>query len=213
MPSSHIVVVLDRSGSMDSIRDDVIGGFNAFLSSQKAEAGQATLTLVQFDSQDPFEVVHDFLPIGEIPPLDRERFVPRGGTPLLDALGRTMLDLEARLAALAANERPERVLFATLTDGMENSSREFQRDPILHLIKEKTDRDGWQFVFLSADVAAIQEAVALGVSKDAAMVFDKNAQGTAAAFRNLSRSVTEVRRGKNRRIGFAESEKTPAGTP
>src|ERR1043165_4100560 len=94
---THLAVILDRTGSMESIRDDTIGGFNAFLNAQKDAPGQATLTLAQFDSQDPYEIVHHFKPLGEVPELTRETFVPRASTPLLDAIGRGINDLEKSL--------------------------------------------------------------------------------------------------------------------
>ena len=105
---THISVILDRTGSMESIRDDTIGGFNAFLGEQKAQKGKATLTLVQFDSQDPYEVVHRFKPIKEVPELTRETYVPRATTPLLDALGRGINDLEKSLADMAKKDRPRK---------------------------------------------------------------------------------------------------------
>ena len=86
----HISVILDRSGSMEAIRDDIIGGFNAYIARQQAQPGQATLTLVQFDHQDPYEVVHQFRALASVPRLDCETFVPRGRTPLLDAMARGM---------------------------------------------------------------------------------------------------------------------------
>src|SRR5919112_968795 len=107
---THISVILDRTGSMESIRDDTIGGFNAFLKAQKTEPGEATLTLVQFDSQDPYEIVHRFRPLPEIPELTRETFVPRASTPLLDAMGRGINDLEKSLLELTENKRPSRVV-------------------------------------------------------------------------------------------------------
>ncbi len=117
--SIHITVILDRTGSMESIRADTIGGFNAFLEKQQAEPGEVTLPLVQFDSQDPYEVLHRFTPIGQIPTLDRERFVPRANTPLLDALCRGINDLEQSLAMLPEAERPAKVVFAVVTDGQQ----------------------------------------------------------------------------------------------
>src|ERR1035438_2609360 len=101
---THITVILDRTGSMESIRDDTIGGFNTFLEQQKAEPGMATLTLVQFDTQDPYEVIHRFKRIQEVPALTRETFVPRASTPLLDALGRGINDLEAGIGQLKEEE-------------------------------------------------------------------------------------------------------------
>ena len=97
---SHITILLDRTGSMESIRDDVIGGFNTFLKEQQALPGSATLTLVQFDTQDPYEVLHDFQPLAKIKPLTRKTFVPRASTPLLDGIGRGINDLEKKLGEL-----------------------------------------------------------------------------------------------------------------
>jgi hypothetical protein len=105
---THISVILDRTGSMGSIRDDTIGGYNAYLEKQQDEPGEATLTLVQFDTQDPYEVIHHFLPIKDVPNLTRQTYVPRGSTPLLDAIGRGINDLEQSLATLPDGGRPAR---------------------------------------------------------------------------------------------------------
>jgi Mg-chelatase subunit ChlD len=113
---------------MESIRDDTIGGFNAFLGEQKVESGTATLTLVQFDSQDPYEVIHRFKKIEEIPELTRETYVPRATTPLLDALGRGINDLEESLSKLEEADRPSKIIMAVVTDGQENASVEFTKD-------------------------------------------------------------------------------------
>src|SRR5688500_13259376 len=134
---THIAIILDRTGSMESIRDDTIGGFNAFLNAQKAETGVATLTLVQFDSQDPYEIVHRFKPLSEIPELTRETFVPRASTPLLDAMGRGINDLEKSLSDLPETERPSRVVMVTITDGQENSSRVFRKDQVGKMIRDR----------------------------------------------------------------------------
>src|SRR2546426_1391588 len=148
---THISVILDRSGSMERIRDDTIGGFNGFLKDQKSQPGTATLTLVQFDTQDPYEVIHSFKPIDHIPELTRGTYVPRASTPLLDALGRGINDLEKSVADLKEDERPSRVMVVVLTDGQENSSQEFGKQQVETMIKAKTETHAWQFVFLSAD--------------------------------------------------------------
>jgi hypothetical protein len=133
---THITVILDRSGSMDSIRDDTIGGVNDFLEKQKMVPGEATLTLVQFDSGDPYEVVRVFMAIGDVPPLDRKTYVPRGGTPLLDAVDRGINDIDYSVGKLQAGERPETVVVAVVTDGQENSSEEFTKKQVEKMIKE-----------------------------------------------------------------------------
>jgi hypothetical protein len=190
---------------MQSIRDDTIGGFNAFLAAQKAYPAPATLTLVQFDSQDPYEVIHDAKPLQEVPELSGETFVPRAMTPLLDALGRGINDLEARVAGLPETERPARIVMVIITDGKENASREFDRDQIRRMICTKQDADGWQFVFLSADLDAIDEAVSLGMRRRSTRAFDKTAEGTRAAWNASSEVVCALRTMTADTVDFGEA--------
>jgi hypothetical protein len=197
---THIAVILDRTGSMESIRDDTIGGFNSFLKSQQSEKGRATMTLVQFDSRDPYEVIDRFRPVGEVTPLSRKTYVPRAATPLLDAIGRGIVDLDASIAGLGSSERPSKVVFAVVTDGQENASREFTSEQVEALIREKKEEDGWQFVFLSADLAAIGDAVSVGVDRDATMLFDKDAVGSERAWGELACAMTDLRAGRIAKI-------------
>jgi hypothetical protein len=210
---THITVILDRTGSMESIRDDTIGGFNAFLQAQQAEPGEATLTLVQFDSQDPYEVLHHFKPVAEIPELTRETYVPRASTPLLDAFGRGINDLEASLNKLPEAERPARVIFAVVTDGQENSSREFRKEQIEQMVRDKTEKHDWQFVFLSADLAAMRDAMGVGVHSDRILHFQKTGQGTREAWSALSKDMADYRSDRKRRMGFVEEDRQPPDDP
>jgi Mg-chelatase subunit ChlD len=210
---THISVILDRSGSMESIRDDTIGGFNAFLEQQKRAEGSATVTLVQFDTQDPYEVIHHFKPIAEVPELTRAAFVPRSGTPLLDAMGRGINDLEKHLADLPEADRPARVILVVVTDGQENSSREFKKDQIEKMIKDRTEQDEWQFVFLSADLAAIGDARGLGIHADAVLLFAKSGKGSKAAWNSLAERTTEYRSAKKAKIGFLQEDRDQSVDP
>lgn len=211
--STHINVILDRSGSMGPIREDTIGGYNTFLAEQKAQPGAATWTLVQFDSQDPYEVVHGFKPIAEILALDPQTYVPRGGTPLFDALGRGINDVEQNLGKLPESERPAKVIFAIVTDGEENASTEFSGEQVQKMIKEKTEASHWEFVFLSSDLAAIQEAESLGMQAPSMMRFARSAAGTAGAWSALSRRSSEYRSGRKMKIGFAQEDRDSAADP
>lgn len=190
---THINVILDRSGSMEEIRNDTIGGFNAFLKSQKEQPGKATMTLVQFDTQDPYQVLHRFKPIAQVAKLTRQTYVPRACTPLLDAIGRGINDLTKKLNKLAQHNRPNKVLFVVLTDGQENSSREFTKTNIEKMIKEKTRQNNWQFVFLSSDLAAIDDAIDTGFSRDATLLFEKSGKGSRKAWRALACCMNEYR--------------------
>lgn len=210
---THITVILDRTGSMESIRDDTIGGFNTFLVKQKAEPGAATLTLVQFDSQDPYEVIHRFKPIEDIPQLSRETYVPRASTPLLDALGHGINDLEKALYDIKEEDRPVKVVFVVVTDGQENSSREFRKDQIEKMIKEKTDKLDWQFIFLSADLAAIADAMSFGIHADKALLFGKNSKGVVGAFESLSERTSDFRSARKNKIGFEQNDRKHPDDP
>ncbi len=204
---THLTVILDRSGSMESIRDDTIGGFNAFLHEQQAQAGKATLTLVQFDTQDAYEVVHHFQSIDQVPDLTSATFVPRSGTPLLDALGRGINDLEAQLQAIPEAVRPARVVVVVITDGQENSSREFGPGDIQAMIQRKQKRDDWQFVFLSADLGAIEDAIAGGMNAAAVMAFDKNAAGAKAAWASTSKQIANFRAAQAKAVCFSDADR------
>lgn len=204
---THIAIILDRTGSMEAIRDDTIGGFNAFLNAQKAEPGLATLTLVQFDSQDPYEVVHHFKPLADVPELTRETFVPRASTPLLDAMGRGINDLEKSLVDLPENERPARVVMVIITDGQENASRDFRKDQVEKMIREKQEKFAWQFVFLSADLNAIGDALQSGVPSASVMAHDLSERGVGAAWASLSRSVSDYRAARKEDVSFTEEDR------
>ena len=202
---THITVILDRTGSMQSIRDDVIGGFNAFLLEQQALPGKATLTLVQFDSQDPYEVLCRFLPIGEAKPLTPATYVPRASTPLLDALGQGIYDLALALADMGEG-RPDKVVFVVITDGQENASREYTREQVVALIEEK-QAAGWEFVFLSADLEAIGEAMRVGFAAHHTLAFDKDAAGTRNAWRATSKNIAELRRHRKADLSFEDEDR------
>lgn len=208
MHSTHIHFLLDRSGSMARIAEDVIGGFNTFLAAQQAAGPDARITLVQFDSRDPQEVVLDGAPILEAAPLTHRRFVPRGGTPLLDATGlliekadrglREPFDrLSAAPQAPLASKPPiaEQILFVTLTDGEENQSRLYTLAGIRERIAERT-ASGWTFLFLSAGPDAYTEAAGLGIQRDATMAFRADRAGTQQAMDLITERTLEFRRGQ-----------------
>ena len=204
---THVSIILDRTGSLASIRDDTIGGFNVFLNEKKQQPGSVTLTLVQYDSQDPYEVIHQFTQINEVPELTRETYVPRAGTPLLDAIGRGINDLDQKLALLDDKGKPSGVVFVVITDGKENSSKEFRRDQIVKMLNEKQEKDDWQFVFLSADLESIKDAREYGFQASSVMSYDKNRRGSRSAWSSLSRSTSEYHRAKKMGFKFTDEDR------
>ncbi|HOE62558.1 MAG TPA: vWA domain-containing protein [Candidatus Sumerlaeota bacterium] len=179
---THITVILDRTGSMEDIRDDTIGGFNSYLEKSKELPGIVTFTLVQFDSQDPYEILQRFVPIAFVPPLTRETYIPRATTPLYDAIGYGINDLENCISELKEGDRPAKVIFVIITDGQENASHKFSKKQIEKMIKKHSDKDGWQFIFLSADLEAMSDAQDIGIKKSASKFFLKTSDEIEEAY-------------------------------
>lgn len=191
---TDITLVLDRSGSMNTVKDATIEAFNGFLTTQRAGEGFATVSLVQFDDQ--YEVVFPARPVLLAPELTPQTYQPRGSTALLDAMGRTILETAARIAAMPEEARPGSVLFATLTDGFENASREFTMARINELIADHRDRLGWQFIFLAANQDAIATAAGMGIGPQAALSFAASPMGAAECFRALGDKMNVHRKAR-----------------
>jgi Mg-chelatase subunit ChlD len=190
---THLYLLLDRSGSMEAMRDDVIGGFNRFMEDQRADGPEARVTLVQFDTQDPQEVLLDAQPVGDVRPLTRESFIPRGGTPLLDATGLLLARAAVRAQQrLLAGKAPESIVVVTITDGHENQSREYDRATILRLVKAK-EAEGWSFAFLGAGPDAYGEAGGMGYALGSVQAFAADGAGARVAFSSLSRAASAHR--------------------
>ena len=158
---TDITMVIDRSGSMQSIRSDAEGGVNSFIEQQRNEPGETLLTLVQFDAK--YDFVERGTPISQVKPY---QLVPRGSTALLDAVGRAINETGARLSAMPESDRPALVVFVIVTDGQENSSREFQRSQIRQMIEHQQSAYNWQFTFLAANQDAFAEGAAMGIARD-----------------------------------------------
>ena len=181
---TDITMVVDRSGSMESIKSDAEGGINSFIDQQKQEPGEALLTLVQFDTE--YEFVHSGVPVKQIPAFT---LVPRGSTALLDAVGRAINETGARLAAMAESQRPALVVFVIVTDGAENSSREFTRDQIRTMVEHQQSAYKWQFTFLAANQDAFAAGGSMGIAQDGIAAYSLGkVQGTwNAAAKKMSR--------------------------
>jgi hypothetical protein len=189
---TEIAFILDRSGSMGSQLEPAISGFNRFLRDQQETPGEARFTLVLFD--DRYEVPCNAIPIAEVVDLDTTTFVPRGSTALLDAIGRTIEELGARLSATPEAERPAQVIVAILTDGHENASHEFSLRKVSDLIAQQRDVYKWQFFFLGADQDAIATAATMNIDANSSMRFSSSAQGFRSSSRSISRKMSAMRK-------------------
>ena len=188
---TDISIVLDRSGSMHEIADDTIGSFNAFVADQGKAPGEVRLSLVLFDHE--YDRVYDAVPLASVPPLTPQTYQPRGNTALLDAIGRTILATGRRLERMAEPDRPERVIFVILTDGHENSSREFTRDKVFAMISHQRDVYRWHFEFLGANQDAISTAGAIGIPAADSLTFGANPAGVARSGAAVSAKMRAFR--------------------
>jgi Mg-chelatase subunit ChlD len=180
--ATHIAVLLDRSGSMDAVKDETISGFNYFLKEQKDVGDNASLTLVQFDSEST-DVVHEARAVRDVPNLNGDTYQPRGSTPLLDALGQTINSTGRTLAAIPEPNRPDKVVFVVITDGQENASHKFTKSQVKEMINHQMAKYNWQFVYLGANQDAFAEAGAVGIGA-------ANAANFAPAYTEMAYAFT-----------------------
>lgn len=181
---SHLVFLLDRSGSMQSIKSDVIGGFHAFLAEQREADGECVVTLAQFD--DHYDIVYRGVPLGQVPPLELS---PRGCTALLDSMGKLITDTAAEIDTLSEDEKPGTVVVAIMTDGLENASIEWRRPAIKSLVEQQTNEHGWAFLYMGADQDAVEVGGGLGVKAEQSVSYarGKSREAWVAASGNVRR--------------------------
>jgi len=194
---THLYFLLDRSGSMQSIKSDIEGGFAAFIEEQRKAPGECRVTLAQFD--DEYDVVYSARPLTDVPPLDLK---PRNMTALLDAMGRLITSAGAGLAALPEAERPGTVIVAIMTDGLENASHEWTHPAIRALVEQQTKDYEWQFMYLGADQDAVEVGKGLGVAAGASVTYS----------RGKSRAAMSMAGAKLRAYRAAKAA-APAGAP
>lgn len=184
----EVVAIIDRSGSMESLRTDAIGGFNAFINEQRKVEGKANLTVVLFDNQ--YELLQDRVALEEAVVFSNDNYIPRGSTALYDAIGKTIARLKEQRSA---GELTGGVIVTILTDGAENSSQEFRAAQIKELITECESEYGWTFVFLAANQDAFSVGGTLGISASNSVNFDATSKGIARATASMSMYATNYR--------------------
>ena len=195
MDETFIAVLIDQSGSMRKLVDDVIGGFNTFVDEQRAVGSNAFLTLVLFNSEN-IATIHESTPIHDVPVLTSAVYKPTGMTPLLDALGTTIQRTGAILSAIPEVNRPSQVVFLIVTDGFENVSTVFTKNQILEMVAHQEQVYSWNFVYQGANVDAFAEASQIGIATAAAATFNPN--NVQGAMRVASANVANYRRSRSR---------------
>ena len=191
MNLTEIIFLMDRSGSMVGLETDTIGGFNAFIEKQRQLDGLTIVTTVLFD--DRYELLYNGVNADKVKLTSKEYFV-RGSTALLDAVGKTIIDVGSRLSAMDGELRPGKVIFVITTDGMENSSREFTHKKVKELIEHQKEKYNWEFIFLGANIDARKEAHDIGISKENAFSYEASEIGIKAMYSVACDAVSKRRK-------------------
>ena len=191
---TEIVFILDRSGSMSGLESDTIGGFNSMIAKQQKEEGEAIVSTVLFD--DETDVIHDRVAIGEVKKLTEEDYYVRGCTALLDAVGGAIHHIGNVHKYAREEDRPAKTLFVITTDGLENATRHYSFKDVKRLIKRQQEKYNWEFLFLGANIDAIEVAGNMGISRDRAANYNCDEVGTALNYQVLEAAVTRVRKCK-----------------
>ena len=188
---TELVFILDRSGSMHGLEADTIGGFNSLIEKQKQEAGNVYVTTVLFDTC--IERIHDRMDIDTVPLLTAKEYVPGGCTALLDAIGTTIKHIVNIHRYAREEDIPGKTVFVITTDGLENASRQFSLETVKGMIEHETEKYGWEFLFLGANIDAIETAGHLGIHADRATNFVPDGTGVELSFRSMARAVSAAR--------------------
>lgn len=188
---TELVFILDRSGSMSGLEKDTIGGFNSMIEKQKHEAGEALVSTVLFDNE--CTVIHDRVDVQAISPLTERDYYVRGCTALLDAIGGAIHHIGNVHKYARQEDVPEHTLFVITTDGMENASRRYSSDKVKAMIQHEKDKYGWEFLFLGANIDAVETAGRFGIDADRAVDYLADSQGTQLNYEVVAEAIAEVR--------------------
>lgn len=188
---TEIIFILDRSGSMSGLEADTIGGFNSMIEKQKKADGEAMISTVLFDNVS--EVIHDRVSVLDIQPMTDKDYTVRGCTALLDAIGGAIHHIGNIHKYARAEDVPEHTLFVITTDGMENASRHYNAERVKQMIERQKARYGWEFLFLGANIDAVETARHFGIGADRAVKYHSDSAGTQLNYEVLSEAICAVR--------------------
>lgn len=190
---TELVFILDRSGSMSGLESDTIGGFNAMIEKQKKQDGECYVSTVLFDNVS--EVLHDRVSLTDIKPMTDKEYTVRGCTALIDAIGGAIHHIGNVHKYARPEDVPEHTMFVITTDGMENASHKYSSDKVKKMIERQKEQYGWEFLFIGANIDAVETAARYGISEDRAVNYHADPKGTACLYDNVSDVVFSVRMG------------------
>lgn len=189
---TELVFILDRSGSMAGLESDTIGGFNAMIENQKKETGECYISTVLFDNVS--EVLHDRVKLSDIKPMTDKEYTVRGCTALIDALGGAIHHIGNIHKYARPEDVPEHTMFIITTDGMENASQRYNSDEVKKMIERQKEKYGWEFLFIGANIDAVETAKRYGINEDRAVNYNADAKGTGILYESVACAVTNVRK-------------------
>ena len=188
---TEIVFILDRSGSMSGLEQDTIGGFNSMINQQKNAEGEALVSTILFDNVS--EVLHDRINVKDIHPLTDHDYMVRGCTALLDAIGGAIHHIGNIHKYARQEDIPEHTMFVITTDGMENASRYYSSNKVKEMIERQKIKYGWEFLFLGANIDAVETAGLFGIDEDRAVNYQCDSEGTALNYEVINEAISAVR--------------------
>ena len=188
---TELVFILDRSGSMSGLERDTIGGFNAMIEKQKRQDGECYVSTVLFD--DESEVLHDRLKLEDVPAMTDRDYTVRGCTALIDAIGSAIHHIGNVHKYARPEDVPEHTMFVITTDGFENSSHRYTSDKVKAMIKRQKEKYGWEFLFIGANIDAVETAAQYGIDKDRAVNYHADSEGTHVLYASVANAVCSVR--------------------
>ena len=188
---TELVFILDRSGSMAGLEADTIGGFNAMIEKQRKEAGECYVSTVLFDNIS--EVLHDRVRLSEIGPMTDKEYTVRGSTALIDALGGAIHHIGNVHKYARREDVPAHTMFIITTDGMENASHKYSSERVKSMIQRQKEKYGWEFLFIGANIDAVETAARYGIDRDRAVNYNADREGTRVVYESVSRAVCNVR--------------------
>ena len=189
---TELVFILDRSGSMAGLESDTIGGFNAMIEKQKKETGECYISTVLFDNVS--EVLHDRVRLSDIKPMTDKEYTVRGCTALIDALGGAIHHIGNIHKYARPEDVPEHTMFIITTDGMENASQQYSSEQVKRMIERQKEKYGWEFLFIGANIDAVETARRYGINEDRAVNYNADAKGTGILYESVACAVTNVRK-------------------
>lgn len=200
--TTELVFILDRSGSMAGLETDTVGGFNAMIEKQKKLDGKCYVSTVLFDNES--KVIHDRAELENIRPMTEDDYTVGGSTALFDAIGGAVKHIGNIHKYARKEDIPEHTVFVITTDGMENASRRYDSAMVKRMIENQKKKYGWEFIFVAANIDAVETARTFGIEKNRAVNYHADAKGTACLYDNMSDVVCGVRRGNNIDDGWCE---------